>query len=140
MLLEMALLCSDLAIVKWPVSFESLAPDQRRKVQFGLGLVSAEVQQSVLDQWDARVGQGQIRNPFGYLLGMIEKARNGEFNVVGQLGGDREGRSVSSAIAVEARIVWEPKLHRPTELSKSLANKELASIMAMMGKRIVVTE
>jgi hypothetical protein len=134
------------AVIRWPASFESLAPDQRRKVQVGLGLVSAEVQQSVLDQWDVRLGQGQMRNPFGYLLGMIEKARNGEFNVIGQVGGDGEGRFVSGASVVpgvadavrESVAVSRP--HQPTELSRSVANKELAAIMAMMGKRGVGVE
>ncbi|MEB0198356.1 STY4528 family pathogenicity island replication protein, partial [Pseudomonas sp. 5S4] len=129
------------AVIKWPVSFEILAPDQKRKVQVGLGLVSAEVQQSVLDQWDVRAGQGQIRNPFGYLLGLIEKARNGEFNVVGQVGADRVGRSASNSPAapVAAQVVQKSlsvsTQHQPTELSRSVANKELAVIMAMMGKR-----
>ncbi|MEB0080010.1 STY4528 family pathogenicity island replication protein [Pseudomonas sp. CCI3.2] len=126
------------AVIKWPASFENLAPDQRRKVQVGLGWVSAEVQQSVLDQWDVRVGQGQIRNPFGYLLGMIEKARNGEFNVVGQVGMGRS-HSDTSGVAVADDGLRDPlpafKQHQPTELSKSVANKELAAIMAMMGKR-----
>ena len=110
-------------------------------MQVGLGLVSAEVQQSVLDQWDVRLGQGQMRNPFGYLLGMIEKARNGEFNVVGQAGGDGKGRFVSGASVVPGVVdvvresVAVSRPHQPTELSRSVANKELAAIMAMMGKR-----
>lgn len=97
--------------IEWPASFEELRPDQKRKALAALGLISVELQQSVLDQWAVRVVQGSIRNPFGYLLGMIEKARNGEFNLLGQMGGigrlgrlrDRQRWSVRFGVGKSSR-------------------------------------
>lgn len=127
--------------IEWPGSFERLPPDQRQKALVGLELISVELQQSLLDQWAARLAQGSMRNPFGYLLGMIEKARNGEFNLVGQAGADRERCPASpvSTVPVAEQVRQEPppvaRQHQPTEYSRAVASKEMAAIMAMMGKR-----
>jgi hypothetical protein len=129
--------------VQLPASFTNLPADQKRKALAALGLISVELQQSVLDQWAERCAQGSIRNPFGYLLGMIEKARNGEFNLITQTGGDRKGRSTSPPPpAPREAPPWQvtppaAKPHQLTEHSKSVANKEMSEIMAMMGRRRV---
>lgn len=39
------------------------------------------MQQSVLDEWDARCRCDTVRNPAGYLFGIIQKALRGEFTV-----------------------------------------------------------
>lgn len=125
--------------VEFPLSFTNLPADQKRKALVALGLISVELQQSVLDQWHMRCAQGSIRNPFGYLLGMIEKARNGEFNLIIQTGADRKGRSPTPSPPCEARPRQETspttRPHQPTEHSRSVALQEMSAIMAMMARR-----
>ncbi len=42
--------------------------------------VDASLRQAVLDEWAARCGNQGIRNPAGYLFGIIQRAIHGEFN------------------------------------------------------------
>ena len=37
------------------------------------------LRQAVLDEWDARCRNSAVRNPAGYLFGIIQKAIRGEF-------------------------------------------------------------
>jgi len=42
--------------------------------------VESTLRQTVLDEWDVRCRGNTVRNPAGYLFGMIQKAIRGEFN------------------------------------------------------------
>ena len=42
--------------------------------------VDAALRQAVLDEWVTRCGKHGIRNPAGYLFGIIQRAMRGEFN------------------------------------------------------------
>ena len=42
--------------------------------------VDAALRQAVLDEWAARCSNHGIRNPAGYLFGIIKRAIHGEFN------------------------------------------------------------
>lgn len=59
--------------------FMSLKAEQQRGAMMALQQVSQPLQQSVLDEWDARCKASQVRNPAGYLFGIIQKALQGEF-------------------------------------------------------------
>ncbi|SAM35178.1 STY4528 family pathogenicity island replication protein [Pseudomonas sp. 1 R 17] len=63
-----------------PEQFLQLAAEQRRNAMVALGGMDPELQQQVLDQWSARCANAEVRNPAGYLFGMIQKAQRGEFN------------------------------------------------------------
>lgn len=63
-----------------PEQFLLLAAEQRRNAMVALGAIGPELQQQVLDQWAARCAGAEVRNPAGYLFGMIQKASRGEFN------------------------------------------------------------
>ncbi|KAJ12878.1 hypothetical protein M002_01330 [Pseudomonas aeruginosa ID4365] len=42
--------------------------------------VEESMRQAVLDEWDARCNGSSIRNPAGYLFGIVQRAIRGEFN------------------------------------------------------------
>lgn len=62
-----------------PERFMSLKAEQQRGALMALHQVSQPLQQSVLDEWDARCNVSKVRNPAGYLFGIIQKALQGEF-------------------------------------------------------------
>ena len=123
---------------------EILPVDQRQKAMIALALISEELQGRVLEQWARRCSRNQLRNqlrnPLGYLLGMVEKARNGEFNA---LGAAKSGPSVckfqatvapTPIDALDSGVARAP--HDPTEESRALAAKEFSSMMAIMKRRV----
>ncbi|KWU48856.1 hypothetical protein AWV77_20035 [Pseudomonas palleroniana] len=71
------------ATLRLPEQFLQLAAEQRRNAMVALGGMNPELQQQVLDQWSARCASAEVRNPAGYLFGMIQKAQRGEFNQPG---------------------------------------------------------
>ncbi|WP_052028522.1 STY4528 family pathogenicity island replication protein [Pseudomonas syringae] len=116
----------------YPPPFQTLPPDQRHKAIIALGPLAAELRQDVLDQWAAKP-QESMRNPFGYLLRMIEKARNGEFNTHPQHSGNRPAPAMTNRAA---RVEEPPaKVHSPSEASRLLASQQLAAMMTLVGKR-----
>src|SRR5690606_12492759 len=57
----------------------------RRRCQYfccslALQQVDASLRQAVLDEWTTRCSNHGIRNPAGYLFGIIQRAIRGEFN------------------------------------------------------------
>lgn len=72
--------------LRLPEQFLLLAADQRRNAMIALGAIGPGLQQQVLDQWAARCASAEVRNPAGYLFGMIQKASRGEFNQPGESG------------------------------------------------------
>lgn len=66
--------------VEWPTRFTGLMAEQQRGVMVALQQVQPALRQAVLDEWDARCRGSSIRNPAGYLFGIIQRAIHGEFN------------------------------------------------------------
>lgn len=65
--------------LRWPDRFEALKDEQRAGALVALLQVDTHLRQSVLDEWAVRCSDGNIRNPAGYLFGIIQKAVRGEF-------------------------------------------------------------
>ncbi len=65
--------------LRWPDRFETLKNEQRAGALVALRQVDTHLRQSVLDEWAVRCSDGTIRNPAGYLFGIIQKAVRGEF-------------------------------------------------------------
>lgn len=72
--------------LRLPEPFLLLAADQRRNAMVALGAIGPGLQQQILDQWAARCASAEVRNPAGYLFGMVQKASRGEFNQPGEPG------------------------------------------------------
>ena len=62
-----------------PQRFLNLKNEQQSGALVALQQVDSTLQQAVLDEWAARCQAGGIRNPAGYLFGVIQKAIKGEF-------------------------------------------------------------
>jgi Tfp pilus assembly major pilin PilA len=65
--------------LRLPDAFSRLRREQQVGALAALEKVEAEVQQLVLDEWAARCEDAVVRNPAGYLFGIIQKAMRGEF-------------------------------------------------------------
>lgn len=63
-----------------PHRFTRLKDEQQSGALITLQQVDPALQQLVLDEWDARCRLSSVRNPAGYLFGIIQKALRGEFN------------------------------------------------------------
>ena len=62
-----------------PERFLRLKEEQQAGALVALQQVDESLRQRVLDEWAARCGSSGVRNPAGYLFGIIQKAMRGEF-------------------------------------------------------------
>jgi hypothetical protein len=75
------------ASLRLPPRFQAMKPEQQQGALVALRQVDEALRQSVLDEWSARCQANTVRNPAGYLFGIIQKAIRGEFKVwAGQSG------------------------------------------------------
>ena len=82
-----------------PQRFLSLKDEQQSGALVALEHVDPTLQQAVLDEWAARCQAGGIRNPAGYLFGVIQKAIKGDFHA---WAGQREQPSTTPPVASPA--------------------------------------
>ncbi|EEH8378371.1 hypothetical protein G3164_000547 [Salmonella enterica subsp. enterica serovar Montevideo] len=68
-----------LGMLRLPERFMSLKAEQQSGALAALQPVDPDLHQAVLDEWDARCRATSVRNPAGYLFGIIQKAIRGEF-------------------------------------------------------------
>ncbi|HCF1530129.1 TPA: STY4528 family pathogenicity island replication protein [Pseudomonas aeruginosa] len=66
--------------LQWPKRFAELKTEQQTGARVALQQVDAPLRQAVLDEWATRCSSHGIRNPAGYLFGIIQRAIHGEFN------------------------------------------------------------
>ena len=64
-----------------PKRFLALKAEQQNGVLAAMQSVDRDLRQALLDEWDARCASTTIRNPAGYLFGIIQKALRGEFRI-----------------------------------------------------------
>ncbi|MFW7348813.1 MAG: AAA family ATPase [Pigmentiphaga sp.] len=62
-----------------PDRFQRLKHEQQSGALVALRQVDEAQRQAVLDEWEARCCNSSVRNPAGYLFGIIQKAIRGEF-------------------------------------------------------------
>lgn len=65
--------------LRLPDRFLRLKEEQQAGALVALQQVDESLHQAVLDEWAARCGSSTVRNPAGYLFGIIQKALRGEF-------------------------------------------------------------
>ena len=65
--------------LRLPERLLRLKDEQQSGAMVALQQVEASLRQAVLDEWDTRCRNGAVRNPAGYLFGIIQKAIRGEF-------------------------------------------------------------
>ena len=65
--------------LRLPARFRALRTEQQSGALTALSQVESDLRQAVLDEWAARCEASTVRNPAGYLFGIIQKALRGEF-------------------------------------------------------------
>lgn len=67
------------ASLRLPPRFLAMKLEQQQGALVALRQVDEVLRQAVLDEWSARCQANTVRNPAGYLFGIIQKAIRGEF-------------------------------------------------------------
>ncbi|PKO82116.1 MAG: hypothetical protein CVU19_03395 [Betaproteobacteria bacterium HGW-Betaproteobacteria-13] len=73
--------------LRLPERFQRLQEEQQAGAMIALQQVDEAQRQAVLDEWAARCHSSTVRNPAGYLFGIIQKAIRGEFKAWAGEGG-----------------------------------------------------
>ena len=73
--------------LRLPERLLRLKDEQQSGALVALQQVDESLRQAVLDEWDARCRNSAVRNPAGYLFGIIQKAIRGEFKAWAGEGG-----------------------------------------------------
>ncbi|PMR75299.1 STY4528 family pathogenicity island replication protein [Billgrantia endophytica] len=66
--------------LRLPARFKALKAEQQSGALAALQSVEPAMHQAILDEWEARCRASTVRNPAGYLFGLIQKAMRGEFH------------------------------------------------------------
>ncbi|ASD11624.1 STY4528 family pathogenicity island replication protein [Pseudomonas aeruginosa] len=110
-----------LGMLRLPDRFLALKAEQQSGALAAMQAVDAELHQAMLDEWDARCATTTIRNPAGYLFGIIQKALRGEFRAwVGQK---------APAAPVDREAVPAP----PQPASPEVAQAHLARLRSLLN-------
>ncbi|MCW0111789.1 STY4528 family pathogenicity island replication protein [Burkholderia pseudomallei] len=108
--------------LRLPSRFLALPAEQQSGALTALQQVDATLRQAVLDEWEARCAASTVRNPAGYLFGIIGKALRGEF---------RAWRAVKREPQVSSPPSPPPKTRPPTDPEVAMAH--LAHLRTMLG-------
>lgn len=65
---------------RWPADLP-LTPNERRRASQAMRQLEPEQQQAVINEAAVRCARGEIRKPVAYLMGLIKRACQGEFNL-----------------------------------------------------------
>ncbi|HCD6628665.1 STY4528 family pathogenicity island replication protein [Pseudomonas aeruginosa] len=103
---------SESASLRLPSCLARMAPDQHRDVQAALRRLPSEHQQAVLDELEARVQLGAVRNAVAYLFGLVKRVLAGEFRLW-------VAKKPTSADSVNAPPSRRLQQHRPLRLRPS---------------------
>lgn len=105
-----------------PAAFDRLPLVQKSGALSALSQVPVDVQQAILDEWSARISQGTIQNPAGYLFGIIQKAMRGEFRAWAGLRKPRPAR----------RTGVNSLQDRPARVDPAVAQANIAKLRALL--------
>jgi len=106
-----------------PERFLGLKQAQQDGALMALQQVESTQRQSVLDEWDIRCRGSSVRNPAGYLFGIIQKAIRGEFNAW--------AAKAEPAPAVAQRV---PVPSSEPKMLSDVAKQHIAQIREFLGK------
>jgi hypothetical protein len=112
-----------------PERFTRLKEEQQAGAMVALKQVDESMRQAVLDEWVARCDGSSIRNPAGYLFGIIQRAIRGEFNA---WAGERQSAQPTPSPRPPAKPHGPPpKPPVPPEV----ARQHIAHLRELMSKR-----
>ena len=107
--------------LRLPERFLALKNEQQAGALVALQQVEAEQRQAVLDEWDVRCRDSDVRKPAGYLFGVIQKALRGEFNAWAA-----QGQNDATA---------PPPVHTSRPASPDVVQAHLANLHALLNRR-----
>jgi len=110
----------------WPQRFAGLKTEQQAGARMALQQVDAALRQAVLDEWAARCASAGIRNPAGYLFGIIQRAIRGEFNAL------LRQTSLASPAPENARAPLPEPLS--TEIPPDVARQHIERLRGLLRK------
>ncbi|MBO9356001.1 hypothetical protein GG851_18585 [Bordetella petrii] len=96
----------------WPKRFTALKAEQQAGARMALQQVDGSLRQAVLNDWAARCGNHAVRNPAGYLFGIIQRAIRGEFNAWAKQAAPSPSAPVRSPPPEPPRSVVPPEVAR----------------------------
>jgi hypothetical protein len=112
------------AKLKLPESFGRLPSEQQAGALAALAQVDPTVQQLVLDEWAVRCHSTTVRNPAGYLFGIIQKALRGDFHA---WAGQRAQELLGDVSSADTTSPERTSKHTRSEI----AEQHIATIRAM---------
>ncbi|EOX6815106.1 STY4528 family pathogenicity island replication protein [Pseudomonas aeruginosa] len=109
-----------------PERFSRLKQEQQAGAMVALQQVDESLRQPILDEWAIRCQSNAVRNPAGYLFGLIQRAINGEFKPWASQVGHQ------NAAGGSAPSPQEP-VHRPA--SPEVVRMHLARLRELFPRR-----
>jgi hypothetical protein len=115
-----------------PKRFLELKEEQQAGVMIALQQVDETQRQAVLDEWAARCGDSKVRNPAGYLYGIVQKALRGDFKawVAQEVNTGRDSPEVVDK-ALNQTTASPPS---PAPVSREAARAHLARLGSILKK------
>jgi len=111
-----------------PERFFRLKQAQQDGALATLQQVEPALRQSVLDEWDVRCRSSTIRNPAGYLFGIIQRAIRGEFNAWAAKVESASSEPASAVVQHKSAPAFQPKA------LSNVAKQHIAQIREFLGK------
>ncbi|MBB0025191.1 MULTISPECIES: STY4528 family pathogenicity island replication protein [Burkholderiaceae] len=120
--------------LRLPERLLRLKDEQQSGAMVALQQVDESLRQAVLDEWDARCRNSAVRNPAGYLFGIIQKAIRGEFKAWAGEGGSPStppAPSLSPRLAAPSPSAPQPPA--PNGHGREAARAYLAKLRSTLG-------
>ena len=120
--------------IRLPERFLDLKEEQQAGAMVALQQVDASLRQAVLDEWAERCRGSAIRNPAGYLFGIVQKAIRGEFKAwAGEAGSASTPPAPSSPPRPAAPAPSAPPPPAPNGPGREAARAYLAKLRSTLG-------
>lgn len=110
-----------------------MAPDQHRDVQAALRRLPDEHRQAVLDELEARVRLGAVRNAVAYLFGLVRRVLAGEFRLwaAKESGSPRPANPPADKALPPSPPAPPPPANKPA--APEVAQAHLAQVRRLLG-------
>ncbi|KMQ79264.1 hypothetical protein BPMI_00632c [Candidatus Burkholderia pumila] len=110
-----------------PDRFMALQAGQQSGMLAALQAIDADLHQAVIDEWDVRCQVGTIKNPAGYLFGIVQKAMCGEFRAWA-------GGKVSSGLPISTSPSFAALSAPPLPTNPDVEKEHLSRIRQLLGR------
>ncbi|HCE6774740.1 hypothetical protein AO961_23440 [Pseudomonas aeruginosa] len=119
--------------LRLPSCLGEMAPDQHRDVQAALRRLPGEHRQAVLDELEARVRLGAVRNAVAYLFGLVRRVLAGEFRLwaAKESGSPRPANPPANKAPLPSPPASPPLANKPA--APEVAQAHLAQVRRLLG-------